>query len=153
MKSIFRSLKKEDIGELMLGILILIFIIMGYKVPEPFDTIINSLFGKIAMFVLAIYIFMNANPLLAILLLFAIFNMSMSNNINSMGSNALQKYAPSEVSKASQFTAFNQFPYTLEQEIVKKMAPIIKPGISMTKPSYKPVLEETYYASPVTNAN
>jgi hypothetical protein len=53
----------------------------------------------------------------------------------------------------SQFTAFNQFPYTLEQEVVAKMAPIVRSGSSLTPPSYKPLLENLYDASPVNSSN
>jgi len=49
----------------------------------------------------------------------------------------------------SQFTAFNQFPYTLEQEVVAKMAPIVRSGSSLTSASYKPLLDKLYDASPL----
>jgi hypothetical protein len=60
---------------------------------------------------------------------------------------------PTEEKKASQLTAYNQFPYTLEQEVVKKMAPIVQPVSSLTKPSYKPLLDNLYDASPLTDSN
>ena len=53
----------------------------------------------------------------------------------------------------NQFTAFNQFPYTLEQEVVKKMAPIVQSGSVLKKASYKPMLEDLYGASPVNSSN
>ena len=67
----------------------------------------------------------------------------------STGIDALKRYAPTEEKKASQFSAFNQFPYTLEQEVVKKMAPIVQSGSSMGKASYKPLLDNLYDASPI----
>jgi hypothetical protein len=145
MKQIFR-LRKEDAGEIILGILIVIFLIMGYKLPEPFESMLNSLFGKIILFILVIYMFMNSNPYLAILLLFVIFSISMSTSKMIMTQNN-----PSETIKSAQFTAFNQFPYTLEQEVVKQMAPIMTPGVSMTKATYKPSLDNTYSASPINS--
>jgi hypothetical protein len=69
------------------------------------------------------------------------------------GIDALQKYAPTEKKKMSQFTAFNQFPYTLEQEVVAKMAPLMKGGSSLSTASYKPLLENLYDASPVNGYN
>jgi len=152
MKNMFRLPKKQDAAELVLGILIVIFLIMGYKLPEPFNSMLNSLIGKIVLFVLVIYMFMNSNPYLAILMLFVIFKISMSHP-NVMSSKVVKQNNPSEDLKRSQFTAFNQFPYTLEQEVVKKMAPIIRPGVSMTKASYKPLVEDTYFASPINSKN
>jgi hypothetical protein len=65
----------------------------------------------------------------------------------STGIDALSRYAPTERKKMSQFTAFNQFPYTLEQEVVKKMAPILQGGYTMSKATYKPTLEQQHNAS------
>jgi hypothetical protein len=53
----------------------------------------------------------------------------------------------------SQFTAFNQFPYTLEQEVVAKMAPIVRSGSSLNTASYKPLIDNNYDATNLTNSN
>jgi hypothetical protein len=42
----------------------------------------------------------------------------------------------------------NQFPYTLEQEVVKKMAPA-KESYDYTPSSFSPVLDDTYDAAPI----
>jgi hypothetical protein len=75
----------------------------------------------------------------------------MRRSSETTGLGALQAYAPSEQKKMSQFTAFNQFPYTLEQEVVSKMAPIVRSGSSLSSASYKPLLENTYDASPISS--
>jgi hypothetical protein len=142
--------KKERASELILAILFIIYLIMGYKTPEPVANIIDSLGGKIIMFIIVIYMFMNSNPVLAILALFVAFDLVRRSSITT-GVDAIQKYTPSEHKKASQFSAFNQFPYTLEQEVVKKMAPIIQSGSSLNKASYKPFLDNLYDAAPLNN--
>jgi hypothetical protein len=91
---------------------------------------------------------MHNNPILAILALFVAFDLMRRSSV-STGIDALKRYAPTEEKKSSQFSAFNQFPYTLEQEVVKKMAPIVQSGSSMTKASYKPLLDNLYDASPI----
>ena len=88
------------------------------------------------------------NPILAVLSLFVAFDLIRRSSMTT-GFDALKRYAPSEQKKMSQFTAYNQFPYTLEQEVVAKMAPIMKSGTSLTKASYKPLLDNLYDASPV----
>ena len=95
-----------------------------------------------------IYLFMHTNPFLAILALFVAYNLIRRSSMIT-GLDALQKYAPSEEKKSSQFTAYNQFPYTLEQEVVAKMAPISQSGYSINQASYKPLLEELHDASPI----
>ena len=148
MESFSSLLKKENMGELVLMILLVIYLILGLKTPEPFASMIDSLGGKIVIFIIVIYMFMNSNPILAVLSLFVAFDLIRRSSL-ATGIDALQKFAPSEEKKMSQFTAYNQFPYTLEQEVVSKMAPIMKPGYSITPSSFKPLLDNTYDASPI----
>ena len=125
---------------------------MGYKTPELVANAVDTLMGKIVIFIIVICLFLYANPLLAVLSLFVAFDL-IRRSSKATGLDALKKYEPSEEKKMSQFSAYNQFPYTLEQEIVKKMAPIVHGGSSLTKPSYKPMMENLYDASPLNNAN
>jgi len=148
MDSFSSLFKKEHMGELTLAILFIIYLIMGYKTPEPVATAIDSIVGKIVIILIVVYMFMHTHPILAILALFVAFDLIRRSSMTT-GIDALQRYAPSEERKSSQFSAFNQFPYTLEQEVVKKMAPIVQSGSSLSKPSYKPLLENLYDASPI----
>jgi len=152
MDSFYSLFKKEHMGELILAILFIIYLIMGYKTPEPVASLIDSLGGKIVIFIVVIYLFMNSNPILAVLSLFVAFDLIRRSSV-ATGIDALQRFAPSEEKKMSQFTAFNQFPYTLEQEVVKKMAPIIQSSSSLKPASYKPILENLYDASPLNSSN
>ena len=141
-------LKKQHMGELVLVILLIVYLILGFKTPEPIANVIDTLAGKIVIILVVIYLFMHANPMLAILALLVAFDLLRRSSM-ATGLDALQKYAPSEEKKMSQFTAYNQFPYTLEQEVVAKMAPIMKSGSSLTQASYKPLLDNLYDASPL----
>lgn len=139
-------------GELILIILFIIYLIIGFKTPEPIASLVDSLVGKIVIFIIVIYLFMNNNPILAVLSLFVAFDLLRRSTLTT-GLGALQKYAPTEEKKMSEFSAYNQFPYTLEQEVVKKMAPILRTGSSLTPPTYKPLLENLYDASPINESN
>lgn len=140
--------KKENMSQLSLAILFIIYLIMGYKTPEMVASIVDTLVGKIVIFIMVIVIFMNANPILAVLSLFVAFDL-MRRSSAATGIDALKIYLPTEEKKSSQFTAFNQYPYTLEQEVVKKMAPIVQSGSSLTKASYMPTLENLHDASTI----
>lgn len=148
MNSFSELFKKEHMGQLILVILFIIYLIMGYPTPQPIATIVDTILGKIAIFIIVVYLFMHSNPILAVLALFVGFDLIRRSSV-STGTDAIAKYAPCEDKKSEQFTAFNQFPYTLEQEVVKKMAPIIQNGTTLTKPTYKPVLDNTYDATPL----
>jgi hypothetical protein len=152
MESFSSLLKKEHMGELVLVVLFIIYLIMGAKTPEPVAGMVDTLVGKIVIFITIIYLFMHANPILAVLALLVGFDLIRRSSM-ATGIDALQRFAPSEEKKASQFTAFNQFPYTLEQEVVAKMAPIMKSGSSLSQASYKPLLDNLYDASPLNGSN
>ncbi len=152
MESFSSLLKKEHMGELVLVVLFIIYLIMGSKTPEPVAGMVDTLVGKIAIFIIIIYLFMHANPILAVLALLVGFDLIRRSSM-ATGIDALQRFAPSEEKKSSQFTAFNQFPYTLEQEVVAKMAPIMKSGSSLSQASYKPLLDNLYDASPLNGSN
>ena len=152
MESFASLLKKQHMGEVILVVLFIIYLIMGFKTPEPVAGIVDTLAGKIVIFITIIYLFMYTNPILAVLALFVGFDLIRRSSLVT-GIDALQKFAPTEEKKSSQFTAFNQFPYTLEQEVVSKMAPIMKSGFSLSQASYKPLLDNLYDASPVNKTN
>ena len=152
MESFSSLLKKEHMGELVLVVLFIIYLIMGFKTPEVVAGIVDTLVGKIVIFITIIYLFMHANPILAVLALLVGFDLIRRSSM-ATGIDALQKFAPSEEKKSSQFTAFNQFPYTLEQEVVAKMAPVMKSGSSLSQASYKPLLDNLYDASPLNGSN
>jgi hypothetical protein len=74
---------------------------------------------------------------------------SLLGSFDDMDINSLNNYVPSEEKKSSQYNAFNQFSYTLEQEVVKQMAPIIDSDPGVNTASYKPQLDNLYNATPV----
>jgi hypothetical protein len=152
MDSFSSLFKKEHMGELILVILFIIYLVMGYKTPEPVANLVDTLVGKIVIFVIVIYLFMNSNPVLAVLALFVAFDLIRRSSA-ATGIDALQQYAPSEEKKMSQFSAYNQFPYTLEQEVVKKMAPIVQSSSSISPASYKPMLDDTHDSMPLNGQN
>ena len=145
----FSSLfKKQHMGELLLSILFIIYLIMWYKTPDPVANAVDTMVGKIVILMLVVYLFMHSNTILAVLSLFVAFDLIRRSSAVT-GIDALRQYEPTEIKKSSQFTALNQFPYTLEQEVVKKMAPIVQGGSSMSKASYSPILEDLHDASPI----
>ena len=150
---VFASLfKKEHRVELFLAILLIIYLVLGLKTPEPVANLVDTLIGKVTIFIVIVYLFMNFHPVLAVLALFAGFDLIRRASVIT-GIDALQKFVPTEEKKSSQFTAFNQFPYTLEQEVVAKMAPIGCSGSSITKASYKPIVEDLHNATTLNSMN
>jgi hypothetical protein len=148
MDSFTELLKKEHMGEFILVILMIIYLVLGFRTPDMIANLIDNVIGKVVIILVVIYLFLHANPILAVIAALVAFDL-MRRSTETTGLGALQAYAPSEQKKMSQFTAFNQFPYTLEQEVVAKMAPIVRSGSSLTSASYKPLLDNLHDASPL----
>ena len=141
-------LRKDKRAELILTILFIIYFVMGYNTPEPIAKVVDTMVGKIVIFIAVIALFMYTNPILAVLGLLVAFDL-MRRAALATGNDAVRNYLPNEEKKTSQLNAYNQFPYTLEQEMVKKMTPAVHNSSAMTKASFSPVLENLYDASPV----
>jgi len=141
--------KKENAGQLMLAILFIIYLIMGYKTPEPLASSIDTLWGKVIIVVIALTIFVSTNPIVGILGLLVAFDLIRRSGLTT-GNTALAKFLPTEKKKFGELTAFNQFPYTLEQEVVAKMAPRVHGGHTVVgQATYKPILDKGYDAAPI----
>jgi ABC-type multidrug transport system fused ATPase/permease subunit len=148
MNSFTELLKKEHMGEFILIVLMIIYLVMGLRTPELIANMVDHVVGKVVIILIVVYLFMHANPIVAVVAALVAFDL-MRRSTETTGLGALQAYAPTEEKKMSQFTAFNQFPYTLEQEVVAKMAPIVRSGSSLSAASYKPLVDNLYDASPI----
>ena len=148
MDGISGLFKNEKKGQHVLLILFIVYLILGFKTPEPIANVVDTIGGKIVLFIMVVFLFTHTNPILGILGLIVAYDL-MRRSSAVTGIDALKKYGPSEEKKQSQFTAFNQFPYTLEQEVVAKMAPLIKHGTSVNDASYKPTIDNLYDATPI----
>ena len=139
---------KKNISQLLLAILFVLYLIMGYPTPEPVASLIDTLIGKIVVAFVFLSLFAVVNPVLGILGLLVAFQLIRSSGITT-GSAGLDNYVPTEEKKSCHLTAYNQFPHTLEQEIVKKMTPSHKNYRMDPSATYKPVLDNLHDATPI----
>jgi hypothetical protein len=142
------NLSTQRKSEVALGVLFIIYLVLGLRTPDMLANFVDTIPGKLLLVVVVGLLFWKNHLILAILGLVVALNLVYRSSAVS-GLDALQRYAPSEVKKASQFTAFNQFPYTLEQEMVQKMAPAVNAGTSTTRSTFKPAMDNLHNASPL----
>lgn len=148
MDSFSDLFKKENQGQVILCVLFIVYLIMGYKTPSSLATLIDNIYGKIIIVVISLILFANSNPVLGILGFIVAFDLIRRSSMSN-GTAGLAQYGPTEQKKSSNLSALNQFPYTLEQEIVKKMAPINKSPDTQSPADYRPILDELYDAAPI----
>ena len=150
MEYINNLLEKRNMPQLLLVILFIIYLIMGFKMPDPVANVIDSNTGKVVVALVALVallLFGYSNPILGVLGIMVAYHLIKSSS-EKTGMAALEKYYPTEEKKWSPFTPTHQFPYTLEQEVVKQMAPQ-KFNSTYVKAPYRPMLDDTHDAAKI----
>jgi hypothetical protein len=120
---------------------------MGYKMPDSVASVVDTTLGKVVVVLVALMLFSYSNPVLGVLSLIVAYQLIRSASVKT-GLAALEEYYPTEAKKWSPFTATHQFPYTLEQEVVKKMT-TQKFNSEYVKAPFRPLLDDTHNAAPL----
>ena len=136
---------KKNMPQIILSVLFVIYLVMGYRMPESVAIMIDNPIGKIVVVVIALMMFAYSNPILGVLALLVAYHMIKGASIKT-GMAGLEAYYPTEQKKWSPFTPTQQFPYTLEQEVVKNMT-TQKFNTSYVKAPFRPTLEDTHDAA------
>jgi hypothetical protein len=140
-------LKAEKRYSFLLGILFIIYILLGFDTPVALANIIDNVIGNIIIVLLAISIFTQIHPIVGVLGFIAAYEL-IRRSSKVTGTFAIRNYLPSEESKVMDFSKYNDYPVTLEEEVVKKMAPLVE-----TPPDqdlhYKPILDGIHDAAPI----
>jgi hypothetical protein len=147
MKNLNDLLKAEKRHQLMLGVVFVIYILMNVQTPQTLAELVDNLYGNIIVIVIALSVFTHSNPVVGILALVAAYELIKRSNVGT-GDHGVRNYLPSEKSKVMDFSKYNDFPVTLEEQVVSKMAPLVKHDAPPNS-NYKPVLNALHDASPI----
>jgi len=140
-------LDKRHVPQLVLSVLFVIYLLVGYKMPEGLAQVVDTTIGKVIVSLVALFLFAYSNPILGVLGLLVAYQLIQSASVKT-GMAALEQYYPTEEKKWSPFSPAHQFPYTLEQEVVKNMT-TQKFNTEYVKAPWRPVLDDTHDATPV----
>lgn len=143
MNQLFKLFKKEQ-NEYVAIFLMVLFIVFNVTVPEPLAVLIDTLPGRIVVMALAASLLYVHNVLGVIAIIFAYILIHRSER--KTGTYHMRKFLPSEAKKDRHLSAMNQFPSTLEEQMVQDMVPFVKDG-PITSPNYKPVSENLHDAA------
>lgn len=141
-------MKAENINQIILGIVLIVYIILNVKTPDAISSMIDTVYGNIFVVVVTMILFSTSNPGIGILAVVASF-LLLKRSSSSTGTLAIEKYLPSENSRSHDFSKLNEIPITLEEQMVYKMAPLVSHPSSYADTNVKPVLEAPNDASPV----
>ena len=138
---------KKNMPQLVLSVLFIAYLVMGYNLPPTVASAVDSSVGKIVVVVVALLVFAYSNPILGVLALLVAYQLIKGASIRT-GMAGLEEYYPTEQKKWSPFTPTHQFPYTLEQEVVKNMT-TQKFNTNYVKAPWRPALDNTHDAAPI----
>lgn len=139
---------KKHMPELALSILFVLYLVMGFHVPDGVANVIDTTIGKIVVVLVALMLFGYSNPVLGVLALLVAYQLIKGASVKT-GMAGLEEYYPTEAKKWSPFTPTHQFPYTLEQEVVKNMT-TQKFNTEYVKAPFRPLLDDTHDAAPLS---
>lgn len=138
---IFKGLKQQ---ELLILVIFVIYSIIEFKTPKPLAELVDTLYGNIFVVVFAIVFFIQSKPIVGILSLVVAYIFIKRSSIET-GTHAIRNNVPSESKKLKDFEKYNEFPRTLEEEVVGKMAPLVGPSTNENV-KYRSVLNYTHNA-------
>ena len=143
MEKFLNSLMKDK-HHLILTLLLSIFILFDIKVPLVLAELVDNPIGKIVVAVLSLCL-LSTNALAGVIGLIAAYIL-IQRSADSTGTAAEKIYLPSEAKKSNHLSAMNQFPVTVEEEVISKMLPSTNTR-DLTTPEFKPVLDDNHEAA------
>lgn len=143
MERLFKTLQKET-KEYGLIALFVLFIVMDVKIPSFLANMVDTMLGRVVVILVALSLFI-VHPVLGAVAIIAGYEL-IRRSEKKTGTYQLRHFMPSQAQKDRHLSAMNQFPVTLEEEIVHKMVPFVREG-SNVPASYKPVLGDLHDAA------
>jgi len=145
MKGFKQLMSSKNPIECVLLLLIVIYIIGDFKTPSCVVTLINSLFGRVLLIVVAIYCLCHVNPIIAVLMVYALYELNNRTN-DAYG----MRLVPSEQCKFKNIETDNSFKDTLEEDIINNSLPLRdRHGAPDSSINYEPTMTYDGNASPI----
>ena len=134
MRDAFKTCRKH---ELLLTVLLVLYLVLNAPTPDVIAPYVDTPLGNIVVVLVALSFFTHSHPLVGVLGLFAAYMLIR----RSSSSSALEAYianSPSEQRKSEELSAFNQFPVTLEEQMVALRAPLADTEVGSATASFHP---------------
>ena len=143
MEKFLGSLSKKK-HHLLLVVLLTIFIVFDVPLPDFVNELIDNPIGKVSVAAGALCM-LSVNPLIGVLSIIAAFVLIQRSSFGT-GSFGLNNFLPSESKKSEHLVAMNDFPVSVEEQVISKMLPVANYE-DLSVPEYKPVLDDNYDAA------
>lgn len=139
MKNLLKMMPSSP-SYLVLSLLMVVFIVVDIAPPSNICMLIDTIVGKAVVIMIALSLF-SLDMLLGVVGIVAAYVLIM----RCSKKEEVRTFSPSEVKKSKQLSVMNQFPMTVEEEIIGKMIPRANPDLQA--PDYKPTLQNLHNAT------
>ncbi len=143
LKDIQKLITRKNLPQLIVAIVGILYILGDITPPHEVAGIVTTPLGVVVLLASVIMLGRYANPVVTVIYLIAayeLFHRSQKTHVRGP-----EKMLPKD-KRDPRLTPENQFPVTLEEQVVKKMAPwVLHPSTSPA--SFKPVLDSDMNAS------
>ena len=145
LQKMFSTLSQVEMIALAVFVLYIVFPIEN---PSFISNMVDTPLGMVGVLAVTLYLFFNANPLVAILYVFVAYEL-LRRSAKHTGKAAIQEHTPSQMKKDVKMQKMNPVKKeTLEEEMVEKMAPIgHSDPVVFSESAFKPVAEDVGTAS------
>ena len=131
MRDAFKSGRKH---EMLLTVLIILYLVMDVPTPQVIAPYVDTPLGTIVVVLIALSLFTHSHHVVGILGLYAAYSLIQ----RSSSSSPIEAYIPSEKRKSKELSAYNQFPVTLEEQIVALRAPLADTDVGSATSTFHP---------------
>jgi len=139
MHDAFKTARKH---EMLLTVLLILYIVFNVPTPHMIAPQVDTPLGNIVVVLIALSFFTHSHPVVGILGLFAAYVLIRRSSATT-GSSAIKAYLPSEKRKSDELSAYNQFPVTLEEQMVALRAPLADTQVGSATSFHPNQLDQT----------
>jgi hypothetical protein len=133
MDPVFKYARKH---EMLLTVLLILYVVLNVPTPDRIAPYVDTPLGNIVVALIALSLFTHSHAVVGVLGLFAAYVLIRRSGAN--GRAAIEAYVPSEKRKSEELSALNQFPVTLEEQMVAMRAPLADTAVGSATASFHP---------------
>ena len=143
MKDIEKMFTRKNLPQVVIALVGILYILGDIRPPQELAGLVTTPIGIFVLLASVVMLSRYTSPMVTVIYLIAAYELYERSHRNHV--RGPERKLPRD-KRMPELTPENQFPVTLEEQVVKKMAPwVLHP--SKTAPSYKPVMDSDLNAS------
>ena len=143
MMNVEKLFKRKNIPQLVLGVVGVLYILGDISPPHELAGLVTTPIGIFVLLASIVMLSRYANPMVTVIYLVAAYELYERSHKNHV--RGPERMLPKD-KRMPHLTPENQFPVTLEEQVVKKMAPWVMKE-NPNPPTFRPVLDDDMNAS------